>query len=272
MKIAIDTAVILCQANRVIRRRYRRYRRKTGRYVQSTSLLFYRAIHFLERGIEPIFVLEGQRVPHGDKDERYSDGRMGASDRLLTLMGLPAIHACGEGEATGAYVVRCGDAEAFATPNIGDAFFFECPLCIKSTLHADVQENLHITLSAWLESLGFHTIDQYRDYFILIGSDYNDKLLPRGMGKKTAQRLIQKHGRIEGIPDMDFDLNVIDALRDLGRHPAVTTNYSITFKQPRYDELRKFLTTECGFSKNRVNAGISRVQSQMLRNRSYRRG
>lgn len=255
MRIAIDTAIILYQGNTVLQQRYRHHF-KILRNV-GIALLFYRALQFMEAGIDPIFILEGVTLP---QDRKVKRDLMQLYRQMMELMGVPTVWAAGEGDATGAYVVIKGDAEAFATPNIADAFFFGCPTCLKSNLHATLLKDPRIRLTDWLANLGFTTIDQYRDYFILVGSDYNDKLLPTGMGKKMAQDLIRKYGCIENITEIEIDMDIVNTVRHMGKEPSVTQEYAIQFTAPRIDTLKKFLT-RYKFSEGRINAGIGRLES-----------
>ena len=164
-----------------------------------------------------------------------------------------------DGEAMGSYMVKRGDADYLATMDIDDSFFFGCPVCSKSDLKVESLNAELITIGRWLSSFGFDNLAQYRDYFILIGNDYNNKLLPRGKGKKTAIRLLKKYDKIENIPDLDVDMGIVNGVREMARHPNVNRGYRIEFREPDYDGL-KVLLNRFKFSHKRVRNIFDRLE------------
>ncbi|XP_069054942.1 probable flap endonuclease 1 homolog isoform X5 [Lepisosteus oculatus] len=98
--VAMDTSITLCQ----FRAALPRLRNRDGAYLSSVMGLFYRTLHFLERGLKPVFVFEG-RPPaqkRGALERRAeAEGRILGTERassqtedcqrLLRLLGVPYL-------------------------------------------------------------------------------------------------------------------------------------------------------------------------------------
>ena len=71
---------------------------------------------------------------------------------------------------------------------------------------------------------------QIIDLGILIGTDFNPGI--RGIGPKTALKLMRKHGRLEELPpEIREQLTPdIDAISDLYIHPPATDDYTLDEK------------------------------------------
>jgi flap endonuclease-1 len=98
------------------------------------------------------------------------------------------------------------------------------------------------------------------DLAILIGTDFNEGV--RGIGPKTALKLIKRHGSLEAFPD---DLRAktprdLETLRNIFLRPEVTSQYS-TLQRPADDKgLLTFLCNERGFSQERVEVALERLK------------
>ncbi len=188
---------------------------------------------------------------------------------VLNLLGIPYIHAPQEAEAQAAYMAKRGDVWA-ANSRDYDSVLFGSPRLVRYVTISG-QEFLPskgiarplipelIELQTLLESLRI-THEQLVDLAILVGTDFNAGI--RGVGPKTALRLIKAHGTLESLADPyrsqlpeDFD-----ELRKIFLDPVVTGDYGLRFKRLDEEGLRKFLCDDRGFSKERVQLAIGRMR------------
>ncbi len=219
-------------------------------------------------------------VDRGDLKEAFSKavmtGRLttqGLEDtkRLLDLLGIPWVQAPSEGEAQAAYMVQRGDVWA-ANSKDYDSMLFGAPRLVRF---------LSISGQEWLPSkdrarkvlpelidldrfLGYNGItrQQLIDMGILIGTDFNTGI--KGIGPKTALKLIKKHGRLEELPTdiMEKLPNTIDQIRDLYLNPDVTDDYSVEGGKLQEEALDDFLCGEKNFSTRRVQILINRMRAK----------
>lgn len=220
-----------------------------------------------------------EAVARGDVQEAFSKAVMtggltrdGVDDakRLLDLLGIPWVQAPSEGEAQAAHMCRQGDVWASNSKDY-DSLLFGTPKLVRF---------LSISGQEWLPSkgrsrrvypelieldkfLGHHEInrEQLIDLGMLIGTDFNDGI--KGVGPKTALKLVKKHGRIEDMPpDIREKMpDTIDAIRDLYLNPDVTDNYNVEKREMDEAGLDDFLVGEKNFSTKRVQTLINRMRN-----------
>ena len=189
--------------------------------------------------------------------------------RLLSCLGMPYVDAPGEGEAQAAFMASRGDVWA-ANSRDYDTLLFGSPRLLRY-LTVSGQEFLPskgisrplkpelIELSDFLSNHGISR-EQFVDLAIAVGTDFNDGI--RGIGPKTALKLVKRHGSLEHLPDnlrekLPQDL---ETLRNIFLHPKVRLDYS-TLQQPmNVDALFKFLCDERGFAEERVKIAIERMR------------
>jgi len=220
-----------------------------------------------------------EAVSRGDMAEAYSKavmtGRLtrGALDdakRLLDLLGIPWVQAPGEGEAQAAYMAIRGDVWASNSRDY-DSLLFGAPRLVRyltisgeewlpSKGRARKLEPELIELGVLLAGLGI-TREQLIDLSILVGTDFNEGV--KGVGPKTALKLIRQHGSIEALPaDVRERLAPgYEAVRQIFLEPDVDTDYTMTPGRLREDELRAFLCGERSFSPDRVETLIDRMKA-----------
>ncbi|MFQ5892459.1 MAG: flap structure-specific endonuclease, partial [Candidatus Methanofastidiosia archaeon] len=105
------------------------------------------------------------------------------------------------------------------------------------------------------------TREQLIDLAILIGTDYNRKV--KGIGPKTALKLLKKYQRLEDIP-RDLPGNFQD-VRELFKNPKVSKDYSIVSKEMNEEKLFEFLCEKKGFDEDRVNHVVERMRKARKR-------
>lgn len=156
--------------------------------------------------------------------------------RLLDLLGIPWVQAPSEGEAQAAYMTAKSDVWAsnsqdydsllFGTPRLVRYITIQGEEWLPSKGRARKLQPEIIELESLLAGLKLSRT-QLIDIGILIGTDFNPSI--RGIGPKTALKLIRKHGRLEQLPpDVREQLTPdIDDIRDLYNHPPHTDNYTL---------------------------------------------
>jgi flap endonuclease-1 len=197
--------------------------------------------------------------------------------KLLELLGVPYVQAPGEGEAQAAYMARKSDVWAVNSRDY-DSVLFGSPRLVRYVTISG-QEFLPskgigrplipelIELQQLLMTLGISR-EQLIDVALLVGTDFNQGV--RGVGPKTALKLIKNHGSLEELPDR-FKSQLPDNIEEVRRiflDPNVRRDYATRFKGMDEASLRKFLCEERGFSSDRVDLAIGRMREFYTRDRS----
>ncbi len=195
---------------------------------------------------------------------------------LLAFMGAPAIQAPSEGEAQAALVVVRGDAFASSSQDM-DSLLFGSPRLIRNLsivgrrrlpgrrAYVEVKPET-IELEKTLSALGI-TREQLIDLGILVGTDYSEGV--RGVGPKTALRLIKDHGSGERVlEEMGVTLELeISQIREAFLKPQISTEYDTSWKEPDYGGIKRFLCDEHDFSEQRVDKALQRMREALSRER-----
>ncbi|ORD94214.1 FEN1 [Enterospora canceri] len=200
--------------------------------------LFYRTIRWIESGITPVFVFDGEapaaKIHELSKREKR---REEASEKLkealeekdsekilkykkmnmkmdkthiedaqilLDLLKIPYITAPSEAEAFCAWMCKEGFVDGVATEDM-DTLCFGAP-CLLRNFNSSKSKKMQIdefNLNAILKELDFKQ-EQFIDLCILLGCDYSSTL--KGIGQKKAYDLIEKYKSIEGIFEANPEL------------------------------------------------------------------
>jgi flap endonuclease-1 len=215
-------------------------------------------------------------LERGDLAEAYSKSTMtsrltremvGEARELLRLLGIPTVQAPGEGEAQAAHMARKGDAWAAASKDY-DTLLFGAPRLVRfitisgkeflpsqGTFRPIVPEviDLQQLLDVWQI-----TRPQLVDLALLVGTDFNPGV--KGIGPKTALRLVQAHGRIEDMPaDVREQLGSVEEARQIYLQPSTTDAYTIEFGEPDRGGIVDFLCRDRQFGRDRVEAALERA-------------
>jgi flap endonuclease-1 len=198
------------------------------------------------------------------------------AERLLDLLGIPWMEAPSEAEAQTAFINARGDAWAAHSKDY-DTLLFGAPRMVRyltftgrevlprqrtfRELKPEVME-----LEALLRAVGL-TREQLIDAAILMGTDFNEGV--RGIGPRKAVKLLRQYGSIEAIPgDLQGLPGELRAIREFFLHPPVREDYP---KDPRPVDARgllSFLCGERGFSRERVDVVIERMERAAARTSS----
>jgi flap endonuclease-1 len=189
---------------------------------------------------------------------------------MLRLLGIPHIQAPEEGEAQAAHIANRGHVWA-ANSRDYDSVLFGAPRLVRYVTISG-QEFLPrtgtsrplipelIELRELLNALGV-TREQLVDLAILVGTDFNSGI--RGVGPKTGLKLIKKYGSLEQLPTEYRDKlpSEFPDVRSVFLKPKVTDEYDTAFYGVNEDGLRRFLCNERGFSIDRVDLAIKRMNA-----------
>ncbi len=188
---------------------------------------------------------------------------------VLTLLGIPYVQAPEEGEAQAAHMARKGDVWA-ANSRDYDSVLFGAPRLVryitisgqeflpsKGTSRPLIPEL--IELEELLKALEISR-EQLIDLAILVGTDFNQGI--KGVGPKTALKLIKKHATLENLPPEYREQLPTETreIRNLFLNPPITDDYDLKFKGLKEDDLKQFLCAERGFSTDRVELAVKRMR------------
>lgn len=203
---------------------------------------------------------------------RLKDYMADDAKKLLKLMGLPWLQAPSEGEAQAAHLTKRGDTDYCASQDY-DSLLFGAPILMrnvtisgrrklpKKDVYIDVVPEI-VDLNQTLKELGI-TYEQLVDIGILVGTDFNPEGV-KGMGPKTALKLIKEHGTIENalshIENAEFPVEP-QRIREIFLNPKVTENYHLEWQQPDENGIIDFMCREKDFSEDRVKKALEKMQT-----------
>jgi flap endonuclease-1 len=194
---------------------------------------------------------------------------------LLDALGVAWIQAPSEGEAQAAFIASRGDVWGVASQD-HDSLLFGAPRMVKNLAitgrrklprrdaYVEVEPRL-IELTKVLGELSL-TREQLIDVGILIGTDFNPDGV-KGIGPKTALKLIHEHGSLEALQAKDptvVGLTDVNRIREIFLKPDVTTNYPLKWSTPNVEKVLQFLCGEHDFSEDRVRKAVSRMTTKPI--------
>ncbi len=201
---------------------------------------------------------------------RLKDYMAEDSKRLLTELGVPWIQAPSEGEAQAAYLTRKRATDYCGSQDYDSLLFGATALVRNVTIsgrrkiprkpvYVEVVPEI-IKLDQVLKELGI-TREQLIDVAMLVGTDFNPDGV-KGIGPKTALKLIKKHGNVEEavteLEDAEFPAEP-KRIREIFLNPKVTDNYRLDWGEPDVDGVVEFLCRERDFSEDRVRKALDKM-------------
>jgi len=211
---------------------------------------------------------------YGQQSVVASTDIIGEAKNLLTLMGIPWVQAPGEGEAQTAYMALKGEVYAAASQDF-DSLLYGAPRHVRNlsitgrrklprkNVYIKVEPEL-LELEKIRKTLGL-TQSQLIDLGILVGTDYNPDGI-KGIGPKTALKLINKHGSLEDalphIKNAEFP-HPVEEIKDLFVNPRTTDDYLLEWNRPDTAGLIGFLSGEHNFNQQRVLSAIEKMKAGM---------
>jgi flap endonuclease-1 len=201
---------------------------------------------------------------------RLKDYMADDSKRLLTELGVPWIQAPSEGEAQAAYLTRKRATDYCGSQDYDSLLFGATSLVRNVTISGRrkiPRKNVYvevvpevIKLDQVLKELDV-TREQLIDVAMLVGTDFNPDGV-KGIGPKTALKLIKKHGSVEDalteLEGAEFPAEP-KRIRDIFLNPDVTDNYKLEWKAPDIEGVVEFLCRERDFSEDRVRKALDKM-------------
>ncbi len=206
------------------------------------------------------------------------------SKELLINMGIPIVNAPSEGEAEAAYLSQKDYAWASASQDYDSLLFGARRLIRNLTMtgkrklpnkdqYVDIVPEI-IEFDSLLHKLGI-TREQLIDIGILIGTDYNPEGI-KGIGPKTALKIIKKYGDIEKAIGKEIDEKEIlfdyKQIRQLFLNPKVIDpKTSLELKEPDEEKIKRILIDCHDFSEERVVNAVGRLQKAIKSSKNLER-
>jgi flap endonuclease-1 len=201
---------------------------------------------------------------------RLKDYMAEDSKRLLTELGVPWIQAPSEGEAQAAYLTRKRATDYCGSQDYDSLLFGATALVRNVTISGRrkiPRKNVYVEVVPEIMKLDHVlkeleiTRQQLIDVAMLVGTDFNPDGV-KGVGPKTALKLIKKHGSIEEavteLKDAEFPVEP-KRIREIFLNPKVTDNYKLDWGEPDVDGVVDFLCRERDFSEDRVRKALGKM-------------
>lgn len=200
---------------------------------------------------------------------RLTQEMIAESKELLEYMGISVVQAPSEGEAQAAHMARKGLVYASASQD-WDSLLFGAPLLIKNLTisgrrklpgkekHIPIEPEL-IVLEDVLKSLGINH-DQLIMLGILVGTDFNPGGI-KGIGPKKALAMVKENRTLDSLLtriEWCFPSS-FESIFDFFRNPPAE-DVEIENKKPDYRKLREMLVSRHGFSEERTDPAIRRLE------------
>ncbi|MFP3130336.1 MAG: flap endonuclease-1 [Nitrososphaeria archaeon] len=196
------------------------------------------------------------------------------SKTLLDLMGVPWVEAPSEGEAQAAYMAARGVTWGSVSQDY-DSLLFGSPRLVRNLTvsgrrklpNKDVYIEISPEMIETEKLLKFYEItrEQLVDIGILVGTDFNVGI--KGIGPKTALKLVKKYGKIENIKEVPslsefLPPEILSEVRKIFLEPQVKDVQGLEWRQPDEEGVIKFLCDERNFSVDRVKNALTRIRKR----------
>lgn len=212
------------------------------------------------------------------RSSRVGSDMIEESKALLDALGVPWVVAPGEGEAQMARMVSDGRVWAGASQDF-DALLFGTTTLVRNLTLAGkrrlpsgkTQEVVPevVSLGEVLSALGL-TREQLVDLAVLVGTDFNDGV--RGVGPKRALAAMKRCGSLEGLA-AEGKISVPEGYLEVRRiflEPDIVTDYTLAWRPPEDERVRRIMCDEHGFSVDRIDAVLSRLRSGGSQSEQFR--
>ncbi|MBA3043933.1 flap endonuclease-1 [archaeon] len=202
------------------------------------------------------------------QSSRLTPGMVDESKHLLDMLGVPFVQAPSEGEAQAGYMAKKGEVYAVGSQDF-DVLLFNAPVLIRNLtvtgkrkmpgrkVYVNVERE-EIRTENVLKHLDV-TIEQFVDIGILVGTDFNEGI--KGVGPKTALKLIKEHKNLENVlRNIGEEIRDYDEVRKIFLEPKVTDYYKIEWKNADENRVKEFLCEMHDFSVSRVENALKKFQ------------
>jgi len=267
-----------------------------GRVTSHLSGILFRMVNFLEKGIKPVFVFDGNppqlkqetnderkklrdlagekyraAVERGDDEEAYKQARsatrvdetvVATSKELLDLMGIPYVQAPSEGEAQAAFMVQRGDAR-FAVSQDYDTLLFGAPLLMRNLTVSGKRKIRGRVVSVNPERLVLSEVlaglSLTREQLVQVGILVGTDFNPgaAGVGAKTALKIVKNGEFTTKLAEKCPGFDPAPVM-DFFLRPPVTTEYALAWGHPDVEGIKRMLCDRYDFASDRVDAALER--------------
>jgi len=200
---------------------------------------------------------------------RLTQSMIDDAKQLLKLLGIPYIQAPSEAEAQTAHMAIRGDVWAASSKDY-DSILFGAPKLLRFlTIYGKeylpskgIARPLKPELITLHRLLRHHKIThlQLVDLAILVGTDFNKGV--KGIGPKTALKLVKEHGTIENLPNELLEKIPLryQQVREIYLHPETISKYNLSYGVLDEEKLFQFLCNQRDFARKRVEIIVQRMR------------
>ncbi|MCY3853766.1 MAG: flap endonuclease-1 [Thaumarchaeota archaeon] len=213
----------------------------------------------------------GNMKKFAQQSTSIKDSMIVDSKHILQLLGIPYLQAPSDGEATAAHLTLTDQAYAVASQDFDSILFGAKRLIRNFTLsgkrkipnkksYVEIEPEI-IETNKILTQYNL-TRRQLVDVGILIGTDFNPNSF-HGIGPKKALKLMQKHSKLENIPEIEGELQKIkfNDIRKIFLEPNVTNISEIKFNEIDYKKIEEYLVNERDFSMERIKSSLNKLKA-----------
>ncbi len=208
----------------------------------------------------------------GQASSRLTSEMIEESKTILNALGIPVIQAPSEGEAVAAQLARAKIVWASASQD-NDSLLYNCPRMLRNlsvsgrrrvarsktykTIHPEI-----IDLDVNLKLLKISR-EQLVDIAILVGTDYNPGI--KGVGPKTALKLIREYGTLEKV-EKEKGMELVmpyQEIREIFLDPPKMDLVEPKWSDPDETTLYEILCQEHDFSRDRIERSLKRLNESL---------
>ncbi len=222
---------------------------------------------------------EARAAQLAQRTSRIGEWEIESSKRLIKAMGLPYIQAPSEAEAQSAVMNANGDVYASGTQDY-DTLLFGAPVMIRNltlsgrrklpnsnrTIKIDVQT---IQLDELLEDMKMSR-EELIDLSLLLGTDFNPDGF-RGIGPKTALKLVRQYGTFEEVAKNDERVHLdydIEEIRKIFLKPDANHDLDLKWQGIKQDKIIEFLVEELSFNEEKIKRTMNATTREAKKLRS----
>ena len=286
-KIAIDISILMYQVVIAIRNSGSDLTNDKGEITSHILGLFNKTLSFLEKGIIPVFVFDGQppqlkqkildarkqirkkaleklsdaqndadKIKYLKRSVWISKDQMDQCRELLNLMGIPYVNAPEEADSQLSYLCKSNLVYAVLTEDM-DILTFGSPRIIRN-LSSSKKTPIEIELNQVLSQLSI-TYEQFIELCILFGCDYcpnlsdvkHDKMFQTYIKYKNIEKTLEDLKNEDYIIPEKFDYQEAKKYFMNSTHIDITSD-DLKLKKPDTAKLIELLVTKYGLIRHKV--------------------
>ncbi|KAG5518115.1 hypothetical protein PMAC_003301 [Pneumocystis sp. 'macacae'] len=251
-KVAIDASMSIYQFLVAVRQKDgQQLMNKTGETTSHLMGIFYRTLRMCDNGIRLVFKLAKRTERREKALKSYLEAKEADSVEDMNKFSRRTVYAAASEDM--------------------DILCFSSPILLRHLTFSEQRKEpiTEVNLEKALKELEM-SLEQFVDLCILLGCDYCEPI--KGVGPKRALELIREY------KSLDVFVNSADKskyhipenwpykdARELFLKPDITNpeTFELKWESPDAEGLFDFLVKEKGFSEERVNNGIARLEKTL---------